>query len=143
MYTEVHCSTPPRMAVVPNSSKFFDRKTCRADFDTEINSERTRMSVVPSKSEFALANSSSKSVHGCTLLDTVRDRSGILFSAAILQRQPSTRGEALRDCARSAKKIQADSPTVIIFRVVMAENDYRNAQIPFLTITELTEAYRK
>jgi len=27
--------------------------------------------------------------------------------------------------------------------VVMAENDYRNAQIPFLTITELTEAYRK
>ena len=67
MYTEVHCSTPPRMAVVPNSSKFFDRKTCRADFDTEINSKRTRMSVVPYNSDvLVLPKLASKSVQGCT-----------------------------------------------------------------------------
>ena len=44
-----------------------------------------------------------------------RDSSGILFIATVLQQQPSTGGEALRDFVRSNKKIQADSPVFAVY----------------------------
>lgn len=43
-----------------------------------------------------------------------RDSSGILFIAAVLQKQPSTGEEALRDVIKRNKKIQADSPVFVL-----------------------------
>jgi len=70
-----------------------------------------------------------KDVNSWTAL---RDRSGILFSAGVLQRQPSTRGEALRDFAEALKRYKRIArPTSngwlrLPFEVGNAQNNSKN-----------------
>ena len=77
--------------MVPCKSKFFDRKTCREGFDTEVNSERTRMSVVLNRNKFVKQTCSERmymEVHSFTLRYGIE---AVSFLAPVyLQGQPST-----------------------------------------------------
>ena len=55
-----------------------------------------------------------------------RDSSGILFIAAVLQKQPSTGGEALRDVIKRNKKIQADSPVFVLAQRQAQKSAHKN-----------------
>ena len=64
---------------------------------------------------FAFAKFDTNPIYGCIgFVLAERDSSGILFIAAVLQKQPSTGGEALRDVIKRNKKIQADSPVFVL-----------------------------
>lgn len=66
-------------------------------------------------------------IHGCIgFMLAERDSSGILFIAAVLQKQPSTGGEALRDVIKRNKKIQADSPFFVLAQRQAQKSAHKN-----------------
>ena len=76
---------------------------------------------------FAFAKFDTNPIHGCIgFVLAERDSSGILFIAAVLQKQPSTGGEALRDVIKRNKKIQADSPVFVLAQRQAQKSAHKN-----------------
>ena len=82
----------------------FHKKLAVKNVHGGTHSEPPRMAVVLVSSEFAICKLMFSGCHGWHPLNAAQDRSGILFIARMVQQQPSTRGEALRDFAEALKR---------------------------------------
>ena len=99
------CSEAPRMAGVLVNSEFAARKLTSQHWQgCQFRSGTDAAGSTQQRRFDSVRNSQSKMYMDVHFWRAAQDRSGILFIASMVQQQPSTWGEALRDFAEAIKR---------------------------------------